>query len=250
MNIIEYIESGILEQYVIGSLSPKEIEEVEQMIQQYPEVKEEVSKIELTLEKLSKSQGIKPGLSEDQLVKNIKGNSNIPDAHVNSVFSKIWPYISLLALVLSLGAYFWKTNTCNECEHKLEHVTKVMEVSDNNNKLLQEQIKILTSAKTEKIVLAGTKLSPDAYAAIIISEDNIYLSSQGLPDPAKEKQYQLWALKDGKPISMGVFDIKVDSLIEIQNVAGAQAYAITLEPKGGVESPTLDQMYVMGAVTE
>ena len=39
MDIKAYIASGILEQYVIGALSEKEMAEVEQMMLQYDEVK-------------------------------------------------------------------------------------------------------------------------------------------------------------------------------------------------------------------
>ena len=46
MNSREYIESGILELYVFGKLSDEEIAEVNQMANQYPEVKEEITAIE------------------------------------------------------------------------------------------------------------------------------------------------------------------------------------------------------------
>jgi len=34
----------------------------------------------------------------------------------------------------------------------------------------------------------------------------------------------------------------------MENIDDAQAFAITLEPFGGVLNPTLDQMYVLGNV--
>jgi anti-sigma-K factor RskA len=62
-----------------------------------------------------------------------------------------------------------------------------------------------------------------------------------LPDPPTDKQYQLWALLDGKPVDAGTFNVNSDSiqLQEVRNIANAQAFAITLEHKGGVRSPTL-----------
>lgn len=38
------------------------------------------------------------------------------------------------------------------------------------------------------------------------------------------------------------------ALIKMQNIQGASAFAITLEPQGGSENPTLEAMYVMGNV--
>ncbi|MDQ6478641.1 anti-sigma factor [Dyadobacter sp. LHD-138] len=50
MNIQAYIESGILEEYVLGSVSPQEKQEVECMSHIYPEIKEELMRTESALE--------------------------------------------------------------------------------------------------------------------------------------------------------------------------------------------------------
>ena len=34
----------------------------------------------------------------------------------------------------------------------------------------------------------------------------------------------------------------------VKNVENPQAFAITLEKKGGVEQPTMEEMYVIGAI--
>ncbi|GLU56661.1 anti-sigma factor [Dyadobacter frigoris] len=50
MNILAYIESGILEEYVLGTVSPQEKQEVECMSHIYPEIKEELMRTESALE--------------------------------------------------------------------------------------------------------------------------------------------------------------------------------------------------------
>jgi anti-sigma-K factor RskA len=50
MNIQAYIESGILEEYVLGNVSPQEKQEVECMSHIYPEIKEELLRTESALE--------------------------------------------------------------------------------------------------------------------------------------------------------------------------------------------------------
>jgi anti-sigma-K factor RskA len=50
MNIQAYIESGILEEYVLGTVSPQEKQEVECMSHIYPEIKEELLRTEDALE--------------------------------------------------------------------------------------------------------------------------------------------------------------------------------------------------------
>jgi anti-sigma-K factor RskA len=59
-----------------------------------------------------------------------------------------------------------------------------------------------------------------------------------LPQPATDKQYQLWALMNGQPIDLGVFARDERLLIKMKNVQNAQAFAITVEPKGGSTTPT------------
>ena len=51
MDIKAYIESGVIESYVLGIADAKEAAALEQMIAQYPEIKQAVSAFEASLEK-------------------------------------------------------------------------------------------------------------------------------------------------------------------------------------------------------
>jgi anti-sigma-K factor RskA len=73
-----------------------------------------------------------------------------------------------------------------------------------------------------------------------------------LPKPPSDKQYQLWALLDGKAIDLGMisddyFIKKNHLLLEGKKVQNAQAFAITLEKKNRPDQGTpAGDMYVMG----
>ena len=57
----------------------------------------------------------------------------------------------------------------------------------------------------------------NAYATVVgsIKTNPIFtFGPMALPAPPSGKQYQLWALKDGNPIDMGVFDVSNSELIE------------------------------------
>lgn len=60
MKVSEYIESGILELYVMGSISAEEAVEVEKMMVLHPEVLEEVRAIEKSLEKYALANAVQP----------------------------------------------------------------------------------------------------------------------------------------------------------------------------------------------
>lgn len=78
-----------------------------------------------------------------------------------------------------------------------------------------------------------------------------FILAQALPEPPADKQYQLWAIVNGKPIDAGVFELgdKAHSIQKVKPVDNAQVFAVTLEKKGGSPSPTLDQMFVAGKVS-
>jgi len=74
-----------------------------------------------------------------------------------------------------------------------------------------------------------------------------HLLANKLPQAPSGKQYQLWALVDGKPVDAGMIG-DCNGLCRLKNIPRAQAFAITLEREGGSPTPTMDQMYVLGKV--
>ncbi len=64
------------------------------------------------------------------------------------------------------------------------------------------------------------------------------------------KQYQLWAIVDGKPVDGGMITSKDGKNYNIQKMktfGRAEAFAITLETAGGNPQPK-GTMYVMGKI--
>ena len=100
------------------------------------------------------------------------------------------------------------------------------------------------------MTVAGLALSPAAKALIFWDKERkaTYINTKDLPPLAQEKQYQLWAIVDGKPVDLGVLptDKQQTALIKVKDVSEPQAFAITIEPKGGSVNPTMDQMIVLG----
>ena len=83
------------------------------------------------------------------------------------------------------------------------------------------------------------------------AKKKVMIDMAGMQLPANDlsHQYQLWALVNGKPVDLGVFDrAEADSvdmkLMKPVDLAGA--FAVTLEPRGGSNSPTMSEMMVIG----
>jgi mannose-6-phosphate isomerase-like protein (cupin superfamily) len=60
MNIKEYISSGILEEYVLGTASKEDSLEVERMVSLHPEIRKEIEEISKALEQLAIANSVSP----------------------------------------------------------------------------------------------------------------------------------------------------------------------------------------------
>ncbi len=76
----------------------------------------------------------------------------------------------------------------------------------------------------------------------------VFITVNKLPIAGTGKQYQLWAIVDGKPVDAGMIDNNCTTICKMKNIPNAQAFAITLEQSGGSPAPTMEQLYVLGEV--
>jgi anti-sigma-K factor RskA len=119
------------------------------------------------------------------------------------------------------------------------------------NKSLASQVQVLRNDEFKTIDLAGTPAAPTAKARVLYNAATkaVYVDVRNLPAPPAGKQYQLWALDQGKPVDAGVLAAATtagDSLQQMKDISSAQAFAMTVEPEGGSENPTLATMTVLG----
>jgi anti-sigma-K factor RskA len=286
-----YIESGILELYVLGELNAQEQHEVEAMAVKYPEVKQEISAIELAMEKYAIQHAVQPSVSlENKILARIGATENkentssvaSPDQQITSPVSEtktlpLYPEgyesklktlrIALVAcavLLIISGIALYSAHTelgtakqqiiaLNQDKEKFANTVNYMK---ETNQELQTIADMPMDPDWKIVKLAGTKMAPKAKMMVYwhtsgrhVMVDN---SKMGLPANDQTHQYQLWALVNGKPVDLGVFDVKADTthiLLKMKEIGSAQAFAVTLEKRGGVPSPTMDQMIVMGAVS-
>lgn len=60
MKIKEYIDSGILESYVLGSASEEEVHELLRLKKQYPEIQQALDELEVDMERIAEYMAITP----------------------------------------------------------------------------------------------------------------------------------------------------------------------------------------------
>lgn len=237
---------------MLGKLSSEQEAEVKDYAQQYPEIRQEIDAIEKTLEEYALLQGRTPppGVLSNilQSVEERAGADKAPGTNTN-------PAIWVLAVLLigALVGWFLSYQSGQEQMAELEQEMAALQENCDSIQAQQEQyLQFLQNPDTRSTIMRGTEVSPQAIAAVYFNPESqaTYLSPRSLPATPSDKQYQLWAIVDGTPVSMGVFDTPADTagLQEVPYVENAQTYAVTLEPRGGSETPTMEQMYVVGEI--
>jgi anti-sigma-K factor RskA len=260
VNIEEYISSGVLESYVLGELSESEIKEVEQMAANHPEIKEEIRLIEDSFEKLAFKTALEPnaGVKEKLMAAIEEEETPViamkPDS--NAGWMRYAASVSILVAVsASILAYTYYNNWKNTEAQLTSLIAQNQQIASDYNVVnqrldkIENDFNVVSSSAFSKVTMKGTDNAPDALADIYwnASTEEVYLSIQNLRDLSQEQQFQLWAIIDGQPVDAGTFNL-TDGLLKMKNIAGAAAFAVTIEPKGGSVNPSLETMQVVGNV--
>ena len=301
-NIQEYIESGILEQYALGELSPAEQAAVEAHAASHPEIREELQQVQAALGFYAEAHAITPpaGMRE-RVLANVLAQIASPAstlradvdavAQVNLATSppapvaqplvaapqavvrpmssapaaeparrSIWAMAASVALILSLGVNALFYSRWREASDevvalqsdKARFATTTTVVQKQRDDLRQEN-QVLRSDEFRTVALAGTKTAPAARAKVLYNPTTrkVYVDVRSLPVLPAGKQYQLWALDNGKPVDAGVLLAATatgEGIQQMKDISSAQAFAMTVEPVGGSVNPTLTTMTVVGNI--
>lgn len=112
---------------------------------------------------------------------------------------------------------------------------------------------ILAAPDVRRQDLKGLEPARNAYARAFWSPSRgIVFATAGLPRPPADKVYQLWIVPRGaSPISVSLLSSGLDGrTTDVAAVPGelseGSAFAVTLEPAGGVPAPT-GPMYLLGS---
>lgn len=272
--------------YVLGALSEEEKQTFESMLdkatpeqmeiyRQMVQIKDDLS---LGANPMEPSDGlfddIMDEISTGKPSDNPVNESKAPDVNENTN-SKIsgrivplWTYKAAAAILLAafLGLILFTQQQTTLVDQQETQISVLQSELEQRNELLtqleteldrkEELLAILESREVNLILMAGQETNPDGYGKIIWDPENerALLQVANLPEPADDKDYQLWLIKDQQsPVSAGIFSFeqsttdlfyKIDQLNEPPSDV-SNTFAVTLEPKGGAPQPT-GSMYLLG----
>ena len=280
MDIQVYLESGIIESYVLGLAEPEEMLEIERLKEEYPEVQMGIDDFSIAIEEQAFKNAVAPPHEiKVQILASLQFNQGLRSGHdtplvvaYNSSLNHNKPVVSIapsttnwkylaaasiilfvLSAIVNLSLYNRYTTTKSEYAALINQRNTLQA----NNQVFQTKIKDFQSASqmmadpTIAMVQLKDPSNKENNMTTVFWDSKtkeVYLLTNKLPAPDKNQQYQLWALVDGKPVDAGMLDPQCTSLCKMKNIPRAQAFAITLEKAGGSPVPTMDKLYVMGNI--
>ena len=247
-NLKTFLNSDLLEKYLIGDISTEELYKVEYFIDEYPEVKEQFSEMEENLESYAKTfSRPAPVEVKQNVIDYASKDKKSPVLNTRWYYGAVACIITLLFSVVSI--YLWKQNEMlimqnNDVVNKF--MTLQNDIVDTNAKLedFKNQLTVLNKAETRKYVIKGNQRAKDLKTvAYINSNDKLsVLNIVSLPELPEGQVFQMWANIDGELVSLGVLEKKQqqEKLVTLPFKENALSYNITIEPEGGNEYATIE----------
>ncbi len=248
--IREFLNTGLLEQYVLGLLEPSESAEVESYIQRYPEVKKVYQEIQDGMDNLLRASAKPvPAGVKDSIMNQV---DDTPPAYISSNPPKVssfnWlPVAAGLALLFGAFSFFqWNNNQGKEqeiatLEKDFATYKEECESRNLNYANLQKQLEFINHSETDKFLLKGNEKATD-FQVIAYWNDfakKSMLRINEMPQLPDNQCFQLWADVDGKMLNLGIINSTDDLFVDFKYLANAESLNVTIEPKGGSDHPTV-----------
>jgi anti-sigma-K factor RskA len=251
VNVKEYISGGAIESYVLGMSTEEERHEFESLAANYPEIAAARNAFEMALEEQMLSNApTPPAHLKAAILSTVQATpvtdtytSPPPEAEAPVRSMGVWKWVAAASLVLLAGAAWWgfdNNSKYNALLAKTDSLQQQLSTAHSELNDMKTDASLLQNPAVKMAAMKGTS-NPDIFSTIYwdTTSKDVYLMLNNLPQPASDKQYQLWALLGGQPIDLGMIEVTQKRLLyRMKNVQVAEAFAITLEPTGGSAAPT------------
>lgn len=238
--VSNFLESDLLERYLMGTTSPIESQEAEHFIEKYPEVKETYIELQENLENYSASYAV--AVPQELRSKILKQTKSTP--------KRALPILAITACMVAVlfGAVTYMIYNQNQelledrrfTSNLLENLNEDIVTNRQMLQSVEEQFMILNSTATQKYILKGNTRAHklEAVAYVNQTEKRSYIHVNSLPALPDEQVYQMWASVDGNLVPLDILKVTKDNLVEIPYEERMASINITIEPKGGSKEAT------------
>lgn len=250
MSIKEIRESGLLELFAIGDLSPADESMVRAYLMEYPELKEDLVEIESALGNYAHIHRREPRPDlKNKLLKDIQSaaSASPPKSPAHPGKGNFWRSIGLLAILFLLIGIIGLFVQNLEIKNLQSELAALQDRCDSLENAQSAQLAFYESffdRGNDIVAIAPT----DKYesTAILLYENKevnkVYLQLNNLPSITDQQSFQLWSLKGtNAPIPLDVFSGNQE-VLEVTFEPDTEVYAITIEPAGGSLTPNLEEL--------
>ncbi|MDP5158684.1 MAG: anti-sigma factor [Flaviramulus sp.] len=239
-----FLNSGLLEKYLLGETNSEETEMVESYISKYPEVQNTYNTLQFNLEVVAKSNAIEaPKSILDSILQELDEKPVVKlKPQINySKWYKFSVAASIAALIFAGTSYIFYNQNQKLSEENQVVVDEIFDLRgdiEKNNRMLDNvmrQLLKLNNPDTEKYIITGNERAKDLRTVAYINpkEKTSMIDVVSLPKLPEEQCYQIWAELQGKMVSLGILNEADRKLQNIPYMEDALALSITIEPKGG-----------------
>jgi anti-sigma-K factor RskA len=251
------LEEGLLEAYLMGDLDMEQLGIVADAIAKDPSLKEAYDAMEEDFERIAFENAVVPP-SHVRKSLEVVLNAMEDDPGVRPLTmgqerqTKIQFRLMVAASMAALFALssFWLYNRWQDSEKNLQMVQRQTSelqhrLAGLENDYQQTNLKYQTinNPNVQPFLLVGNQKLPNSRAIAYVNHQTkeVLLNTKGLPKLSADKTYQLWADVDGEMIDMGILPIDSD-LVSMHYIDKAESLNITIEPAGGSEHPTVENL--------
>ena len=241
--VLKFLNSGLLDKYVIGTTTDLESKQVEDHINKYPEIEEEYNLLQEQLELAARSNAVKP--PANVLASILNELDEKPVIALHEPQKKSWSWLSIAASIVALvfaGSSYMLYNQnqvlVDENNTIADEVFDLRkDINENNNKLdnVLRAFNRLNNPETEKYVLRGNERAKDlkTVAYINSTDKSSLIDVVSLPKISDEQTYQMWANLQDRKINLGTLDTSNGTLKSVPYIEDALSLSITIEQKNG-----------------
>jgi len=236
-----FLDSDLLEKYLLGDTTMEESLQVERYIAMHSEVRDSYNELQENLESYAKLHALKaPEGLKDRILWKIR-----QEKRRGNTFYKYAVAASIVALLFAGSSYFFY-NQNKDLQEKNTMVNNKIKNLEMDMKVqledLRNQYIVLNNPNTKKYAVNGNRKAKELKAVAYINpvKKLSYINVSHLPQLPENQCFQMWAEVNGELVNLGViknFENK-EKLLALPYSEEAIGY-ITIEPQGGNETPTV-----------
>ncbi len=237
-----FLDTDLLERYLLGETTSEESFQVERYISMYPEVSAEYNELQENLEAFAKMHAIKApvGLKEkivNQVRKQEKSRKRFFQYGIAASFAT--------CLFAAATYFFYSQNQSLQEENIM--VTNQIELLKQDMKAgledMRNQFIVLQNKNTKRLNVKGNRKAKELKAIAYINpvKKLSYINVSKLPNLPENQCFQMWAEVNGKMVNLGVIKeaSNEDKLLPVPYAENSKGY-ITISKTGANQLPTLE----------